>query len=131
MKINLSESLYGLGGLFHAVGHDIDAIEEEVQDEEIPNIENIQIHVDMILKNLKPITIGDKYIPYGLLWDYILAIKHVEQVASYKNLDLIKKVDYERQYRHLTILAFAQEERKSEWDDMLSEKVEEIMGDFE
>lgn len=121
MKVNLNESLYGLGGLFHILGHEMDCIEEEIQDEETPDLERIQVSIDIIMREFKAITIGEKYIPLGLLIDYIHAIKRVEMYASYKNLDVIKTADYERQYRHLTILEFAQEERKSDWDDIMNE----------
>lgn len=127
MKLNLSEALYCFGGLFHGVGHNLDAIEEEL-DEEKPDIENMKSYIELIIKDLTPVKIGDKYIPYGLIWDYVLAIKFVGETASYKNVDVIKNADKERQARHYTILEFAQEERKSDWDDMLSEEIEKLMG---
>lgn len=127
MKMNLSEELYCFGSLFHGVGHNLDAIEEEL-DEEKPDIENIKTYIEIIIKDLTPVKIGNRYIPYGLIWDYISAIKFVGQTASYKNVDVIKNADKERQLRHYTILEFAQEERNSDWDEMLHKEIEEMMG---
>lgn len=129
MRVNLGESFYGLGGLFHSVGHDISVIQEEIEDEEEPDFERIKVYIEAIVDNLKAVKIGNKYVPNGLLTEYARSIKSVEEVASYKNIEIIRNFDYRRQEAHLTILEFAQEEKNSDWDDMMNKVVEEIIDD--
>lgn len=120
MENELAIGMYGLEGLFHLIGHHIQYIREQIKNKGYKDAED---YLDNIIWAMTPKTIYGKIIPQYMVDSYIQQIK-LMMSGQIKNPNTIEVMDRARQYLHITILRWTNEEKGSAWDKEFEKYIE-------